>query len=71
MDVVAPPAQAAMDSNHSDTEEEESQEREYSDETSVTINECVSEGQWLISARSEGEIAGEDIDEGLSPPPPS
>ena len=29
-----------------------------------TVNECVSEGQWIVSVHSEGEIAGLELDEG-------
>lgn len=35
-----------------------------SEEESTTNNECVSEGQWLISVLSEGEVPDAPLNEG-------
>ena len=34
-------------------------------ETSITNNDCVSEGQWIISILSEGEVPHMKVDEGM------
>ena len=50
-------------SSRTETEEEETETSSWASVTE-TGNEQISEGQWLISTKSEGEIAAQHIDAG-------